>query len=62
MTSSLSAAGLAMSSSSLRCFLRESVETVDAGRFPLRFEDDDGYMCSVGGVPMVSEPWEDGEE
>ena len=51
-----------MSSSSLRCFLRESVETVDAGRFPLRFEDEDGYMCSVGGVPMVSEPWEDGEE
>ncbi len=46
----------------LALLLRESVETVDAGRLPLRFEDDDGYMCSVGGVPMVSEPWEDGEE
>lgn len=34
----------------------------DEGRFPLRFDEEEGYMCSVGGVPIVSEPWEDGEE
>lgn len=67
LTSSFSATGLWMSdSSSLRSFLRLSFmvlfEIEEEGRFPLRFEEEDGYACSVGGVPIVSEPWEEGEE
>ncbi len=32
----------------------------EAGRFPLAFELKE--MVSLGGVPTVSEPWEEGEE
>lgn len=64
LVSSLSAVGLCDSdASSFRgFFLLSPFEMDDAGRFPLRFDDDEGYMCSVGGVPRVSEPWEEGEE
>lgn len=54
-------------SSSLRAFLTASlplaVDIADAGRFPLALEDEEpvGYICSVGGVPMVSDPCEEGE-
>ena len=64
LISSLSAIGLWVSDpSSLRAFfLLSFLEMDDEGRFPFRFEEEEGYMCSVGGVPIVSEPWEDGEE
>jgi hypothetical protein len=65
--SSLSAEGLwASDSSSFRDFFLLStvpLDIEDAGRFPFTFaDDDDGYMCSVGGVPSVSEPCDEGDE
>ncbi len=49
-------------SSSLRGFFLASLARLDdEGRFPLLLEED-GYICSVGGVAMRSEPCEDGDE
>lgn len=59
--SSFSAVGLRTSESpSLRAFFLESLPD-GAGLLPLPL-DDVGNMCSVGGVPMVSDPCEEGEE
>ena len=46
----------------MRAFFLESPgPTREGGRFPLgRGGEKD--IFSVGGVPMVSDPWEDGEE
>lgn len=60
LTSSFSAIGLCESDpSSFRAFFLLSfmvlLEMDDEGRFPLRFEEE-GYIWSVGGVPIVSEP------
>jgi hypothetical protein len=47
--------------SSLRAFFLASPTVLfDAGRFP--FAACGGYMDSLGGVPIVSEPCDDGEE
>lgn len=43
--------------SSLRAFFLASPTVVDAGRLPFAT-----YIGSVGGVPIVSEPCDDGEE
>ena len=45
--------------SSLRAFFLASLEMEAAGRLPFATC---GYMGSVGGVPRVSEPCDDGEE
>lgn len=51
--------------SSVRAFLRLSIvlslAREDAGRFPFMLCGT-GYAISIGGVPIVSEPFDDGEE
>lgn len=64
--SSFSTVGLRSSrSTSLRGFfllsLPLTVDTEEEGRFPFMLEDD-GYICSVGGVPIVSDPCDEGDE
>ena len=64
--SSLSAAGLAgLDSSSLRALFLLSalmVDITEAGRLPLTLDEPEPYMWSAGGVPIVSEPLDEGEE
>lgn len=61
LTSSFSADVLGPSPSSCLVFFRLSSVIEDEGRLPLTLVPCSEY-CSIGGVPMVSEPCEDGEE
>lgn len=63
--SSFSAAGLGSSvESSVRAFFLLGLPvppTSEGGRFPL-VSGGEKDIISVGGVPMVSDPWEEGED
>lgn len=66
LTSSFSAAGLWVSeSSSFLAFFLLSILFEDDGLLPFTLEDEAGLryiMISVGGVPIVSEPCDEGED
>ena len=64
LTSSFSAVGLRVSeSSSFLAFFLLSILFEEDGLLPFTLEEEAGYiMISVGGVPIVSEPCEEGDD
>ena len=63
LTSSFSAAGLIVSeSSSFLAFFLLSILFEEDGLLPFTLEEAGYIMISVGGVPIVSEPCDEGDE